>query len=86
MDKRLIKYLLLLGFFAGLNSCNPKDKKTQETINISTKSFDVASLKINEDVNSILKSAGLRIQDTINTDEITLIGNEKKWRLAQINC
>lgn len=62
----------------GMISCQQKEQKEQQnTVQNSTQHFDISDLKINEDINSVLASAGVTMKDTISSDEKTLIGNEK---------
>ncbi|MCJ7932860.1 MAG: hypothetical protein MUW56_04320 [Chryseobacterium sp.] len=76
-----LKYVLLPIICMGFTSCNQQEKKNSESPGIQKESlsgsFDSASLTVGQNINDILKSAGVTVKDTVLTDEVTLIGNER---------
>ena len=77
------KYLLVPVIFLGLVSCGQHKKKACEAHHevqnsIQTEPFNLAALHIGKNINNILKSAGaMAASDTVKTDEVTLIGNDR---------
>ncbi|AYZ13286.1 hypothetical protein EGY05_15680 [Chryseobacterium arthrosphaerae] len=76
-----LKYILIPAICVGMASCSPKEKKNDSPTVTETKSAaaisDLASLGMGENINDILKSGGWAVKDTVQTDDITLMGNER---------
>ncbi len=80
-NMRQLKYILIPAIFMGITSCGPKEKKndaqTAAEVQPLTGISDLASLTIGENINDILKAGGLTIKDTVQTGDVTLLGNER---------
>jgi len=66
----------------GIASCSRQGKKEtansiEEYNHVQTVPFNLATLIVGQNINDILKSAGVTIKDTIHTNDITLIGNDR---------
>jgi hypothetical protein len=63
-----------------LQSCNSQTKnKAEDKVEKTSVSlpFDLASLTLNEDINEILSSVKLSKKDTVQSDDLTYLGNER---------
>ncbi|NIF04428.1 hypothetical protein F3J23_03145 [Chryseobacterium sp. Tr-659] len=77
-----LKYILIPIIWLGLMSCNQHGKQKNDPLaetqgSIQTEPFNLASLKVGQNINDVLKSAGVTAKDAVRTDEVTLIGNER---------
>jgi hypothetical protein len=77
-----LKYLLIPVICIGIASCSRQGKKEtansiEEHNHVQTGPFNLATLAVGQNINDILKSAGVTIKDTVHTDDITLIGNDR---------
>ncbi|MDC8099056.1 hypothetical protein [Chryseobacterium rhizosphaerae] len=77
-----LKYALIPIICMGFTSCNQQDKKSSEAQiearnDTQTGPFNLAALTMGQNINDILKSGGMTSKDTVQTDEVTLIGNER---------
>ncbi|WP_123868175.1 hypothetical protein [Chryseobacterium lactis] len=77
-----LKYVLIPIICMGLGSCNQQEKKKGESQmesrnDTQTGPFNLASLKVGQNINDILKSGGITTKDTVHCDDVTLIGNER---------
>lgn len=61
-----------------MQSCNSQSKNNIEKEKSSeSKKFDLANLALNENIYNLLATINLSEKDTIKSDEITLIGNQR---------
>lgn len=78
-NMKQLKYILIPVVCMGISSCNPKE--TKNGAKVETKAMtgisDLASLTMGENINDILKSNGLTANDTVQSNDVTLIGNER---------
>ncbi|WP_312993091.1 hypothetical protein [Chryseobacterium flavum] len=77
-----VKYLLIPIICIGLLSCNQQEKngnisQVEISNDTQTSPFNLASLTVGQNINDILKAAGITAKDTVHSDEVTLIGNER---------
>jgi hypothetical protein len=76
-----LKYAIISAMCLGLSSCGQQGKNGAPQAEVrndtQTGPFNLASLAMGQNINDILKSGGITTKDTVQTDEITLIGNER---------
>ena len=72
------KIFLLTILVILIQSCNSQSKNNIEKENSSvSKPFDLANLILNEDIYDLLASVNLSEKDTIKSDKMTLMGNQR---------
>lgn len=74
MKRTTLNFIVLSFFILTITSCH---KKINNKLEKELKKIDLANLTLNEDITNILSSVNLSQKDTIKSDALTLMGNER---------